>query len=167
MPERGGGRAARPSEVGLRCPSDVAVAAAETRTSVGLVGAGYGGYRAVGGGEPPVSPLVSWPSQPALRRGWQRWGWERYQSTRVPRWESTRPFLGAGQSAGGGGCGEGAGGAKEIRTLFLVEEMVSVLPESGSVSVEAPPRGPAPAPGPLAPSLPAILTRPRRPASPR
>lgn len=40
MPERGGGRAARPSEVGLRCPLDVAVAAAETRTSVGLVGGG-------------------------------------------------------------------------------------------------------------------------------
>ena len=29
MPERGGGRAARPSEVGLRCPPDVAVAAAD------------------------------------------------------------------------------------------------------------------------------------------
>lgn len=85
MPERGGGRAARPSEVGLRCPPDVAVAAAETRTSVGLVGGGIRRIPRCWGRGATCEPVRSWPSQPALRRGWQRWGWERYQSTRVPR----------------------------------------------------------------------------------
>lgn len=52
---------------------------------------------------------------------------------------------------GWGGAGRRPGGAKEIRDCcFWLEGDVSVLPESGSVSVEAPPQ---------------VLPRPRSPGS--
>lgn len=60
--------------------------------------------------------------------------------------------------------GVGQGGEGSLVTGW--EGNMSVRPEGGSVRAEAPRADSAPSPGPKS-RAPALLTRPRRPASPR